>query len=137
MECFDVLTSRIADALEREHCGLHGEAYVTSCDIYFAFEHELYLWAAHLLVGATECPRTERAYIALEKYLGTEKLKRRLESERLELLTYPHRRCPRCNSVTWADDEDCIESCGECGYTFRADDPYDADDVEDSLETGL
>lgn len=136
MKSVDVLINRIVDALEHEHCDPHGDGYVTSCDICFAFEHELYLWAAHLLVGATDCPRTERAYIALEKHLGAEELNRRIEVERLKLLAYPHKRCPECGAVMWAECEEDIESCDNCGYTFPRQDDAD-DDVEDALEIGL
>jgi hypothetical protein len=100
----------LADALWNEHC--HAECG-SACDICTAYSNSLFGWAAHLLIGATECPKVVRA-------LRAERWTRALlEQERLELLKLPWLRCQKCNGINrevrWGD------RCGDCLTCFVQD----------------
>lgn len=97
-------------ALEEEHCDQCSAD--NSCDINVAFEDGYYLWAAHLLIGATECPKTEAAYVALDV------TNEELEAERVELLRLNrHVHCAKCNALCWNVERD--DTCGSCGHSFH------------------
>lgn len=92
----------LADALENEH-----PCHDNSCDIRAAMEHGFYLWAGHLLTGATECPETEAAFLAINPS------REELDKECEELLeSVPHLKCKSCNAICW--DAEPGQACGNC-----------------------
>lgn len=101
------LKSDLAHALEIEHpCSAETD---NACDIGKAMDCELYLWAARILTGATECPRTTRVYSLINP------TEAELEEEREALLQEPHGQCPKCNAVVWFGDYyDATVTCGNC-----------------------
>lgn len=112
----------LEEALKEEHNDRD-----SSCDICVAIREELYLWAAHVLVGATECPLTEAAYLWMKE---TEKeFDKKLEEERLALLEIEHKRCEKCNSITWGDDYYSPEACGNCLAKFPEDPEEDLEET--------
>lgn len=103
-------TDRLRAAIEEEHAGICRDQ--NTCDISKAFDEGLYLWSAHMLIGATECPLTEAAYVALEP------MKEQLDAECAELLKCPHIRCAECNAVVWSDDDEV--TCGNCLHVIKS-----------------
>lgn len=86
------------------------------CDIAVALENGYYLWAAHLLMGATECPATDEAWEAL---VATDKsdgqTQREADAECDEMVKIPHVECESCGSVNWGcDGEMPSGSCANC-----------------------
>lgn len=107
----------LEEALKEEH---HDNN--SSCDICVAIREELYLWAAHVLIGAADCPITEAAYAWLHE---TEKdFDKKLEEERLALLEVDHQKCEKCNSITWGDRYYSPEACGNCLAVFPVADEH-------------
>lgn len=103
----------LATALDNEHpCS--GD---NTCDIAKAVELGLYLWAGHVLGGATECPETNAAMAALNEEMGAEAFEAALEEERKEMVAQPHLKCGTCGAVVYTDaDED---GCNNCGAGVR------------------
>ncbi len=88
----------------------HGTSCGNACDIDAAQRAGCYLWAAHLLTGATDegIDETERIYAKLSP---SGHRSRRLEAERKRLLRVPHSEC-ECGAIVW----DSVGSrCGNCG----------------------
>lgn len=111
-------------AVEEEHpsdsCDPQG------CGITFALENDLVLWAAHLLMGGTECPLTDEAWGDLEANdeaegfagspgarggVGIGRTMRQANEERDEMCELPNRECGSCNAVNWGED---LGSCCSC-----------------------
>ena len=98
------MTNKLKEALYEEHCCL---CLDNTCDILAAYDAGLFLWAARLLIGATECPLTEEAFVA-DSVDDSE-----LNAERDMLLELPHFPCQSCKSIIWRDDEPGV-ICGNC-----------------------
>lgn len=101
-------------ALEEDHCWADcGNA----CDIHAAYEEGHYLWAAHLLTGATECPALERVF---EKYGDVPWDVVRKDCDEFAD-SVPNVECPGCGSVCWGVvyDEAYVHDCGHCGEELR------------------
>jgi hypothetical protein len=105
LDCEDWLQK----ALEIEHNDK--EASRRACDICAAIDGGYYLWAGHLLTGATECPLTSAALAWIFEKKTEEEQRRTLEKERLELLETDHVSCPSCNAINWGDY---LGTCGNC-----------------------
>jgi hypothetical protein len=122
------LTARLAEALDEDH---HCDD--VSCDIRAAKDAGLYLWAGHILEGATECPATERAMGRFRARVKS--YQRRLDAERDALCESTHYTCDSCNSVHWTDDQP--EDCEQCGARFPLSEPEEDsdDDTSDGLGT--
>ena len=106
----------LKEALYEEHCGYYCD---NACDIMKAYELGLYVWAAHVLMGATdETPLTAKAYTRLRPG------KRWLQAEADELMKAPHVRCRECNAVVYTDEEH--DRCGSCGKTLEPPDGVDS-----------
>lgn len=103
----------LRDALETDHC--YGNCSNT-CDIHAAFEEGLYLWAANLLIGATECDATEAAFNELEP---TEE---ELEEERRFLIELPNVRCKVCGSHCYTDVAGDV--CDNCNTALTCNETY-------------
>ena len=101
------LRSELSDALEGDHYNCSDNC----CDISAAMNEGLYLWAAHLLTGATECEATERAYARYQRAQRPAAFQRALEAERVALCALPHQECRSCNSIVWNGED---ETCGNC-----------------------
>lgn len=109
-------------ALEEEHYDRSDGA--RACDICAAMEAGYYLWAAHILVGATECPLTESAYEWIREGRSAAEQAADLDKERVELLeSVDHKTCPSCNSVNWGDY---LENCGNCLAVFPQEEEEEA-----------
>jgi hypothetical protein len=108
------LRSKLRAALEAEHVERCGSS---SCDIQAAFDHELYLWAAHLLVNATD-----EGIEQTEELLGAiDPSEKDLDAERDYLVrSVRHATCPACNAVNWSRDHfvNAVERCSNCGRDF-------------------
>ena len=91
-------------ALQREH-----PCDDNSCDIRAAMRAGCYLWAAHLLSGATD-EGIEETCAILDKLKPAE---RTLEAERKKLLKVPHVNCEHCNAYIW--DAHAPVHCDNCG----------------------
>lgn len=100
---------RLRDAIEAEHVISCGNG--NTCDIHKAFECELYLWAGHLLAGATECPRTGKSFAMIAP------TETQLQSERSELLGESHMACPECNATVWTDENKVV--CDNCAVDVQ------------------
>lgn len=102
----------LIEALENEHScdDIHG------CDIGMAMEEGLYLWAGHLLVGATECPETDAALAVIRSELG-DTFEAELERERDELCEVDHIACPKCNAIAWDPSE--LDVCPCCNASLN------------------
>lgn len=113
----EALRSALRTALEEEHP--EHLCHNNTCDISAAIRHELYLWAARLLISATDCPVTEQAFLTY--YDGDKEggFIHDYERERQELLEVPHVRCPACNAVVWEPDS-YGDTCGNCGGPIPA-----------------
>ena len=100
----------LCKALEQDH-----PCEDRHCDIGAAMSNELYLWAGHLLQGATECPRTDAVLTVIEMEIGHLALERLTEEERDELVGKPHVKCHSCQSVLWLGEDfsDSID-CSDC-----------------------
>ena len=115
---FDI--SSLERALYDEHCwhsAVPGGERNNTCEIEWAYEQGLYLFAAHMLVGATECPQTEAALQQAMDFYG-ETWQAELDAERA-LVTHLWR-CPACNACIYGDDEQGITVCSNCLYERRA-----------------
>lgn len=117
---------RLREALEAEHP--EQTCNNNTCDITKAMSEGLYLWAAHLLTGATECPRTEKA-LALRA-----PTKQELDNECTELLECPHMRCSECNAIVWTDGDKVV--CGSCGKEIKRTIKVENSDDTDEDEQG-
>jgi hypothetical protein len=105
--------SDLREALEEEHPCTDDN----SCDIAKAIECRLYLWAANLLQGATESPKTDAEMIVLAEKYGEATIKAEEEKERKLLLKEPHADCAKCGSIVWFDDEE--TTCDNCLANVR------------------
>jgi hypothetical protein len=94
-------TDNLRRALEEEH-----PCEANCCDVAMAMREGLYLWAAHIFVGAMECPETDREFAALDPS------EEELEAERERFLAMPHVICESCHEHNWHPDE--IEKCASC-----------------------
>jgi hypothetical protein len=85
------------------------------CDIAFALNNDFILWAAHLLMDATECPLTEEAWNDLLQ-TDTEFCQslREANEEATEMADMPHRTCVACDSVNWGSEEEMSDRCENC-----------------------
>ena len=121
------LLRELEAALEDEHCGECGSA---SCDINAAWDHGYPLWAANLLIGATECPRTEAALGAINP------THEELSAECDEFVeNVPHVTCDACNAVVWESAEgDRPEQCDNCLGAVSWEDGGDEDEEEEGGE---
>lgn len=105
----------LAEALDIEHYGECG----ATCDIHFAMEKECYLWAAHILTGATDegIHRTSAILSAIMAWADVssndKSWQNALNDERDELCAYDHWTCEACNAVNWTDDY--RAPCDACG----------------------
>lgn len=79
-----------------------------ACDIVAAYNHGYTLWAAHLLIGATECPKTEKAFTRI----GPSDAVLELECSRF-VKNVQHVKCSKCEATCW--DATWGDCCGECG----------------------
>lgn len=100
-----------------------------SCDINFAYNHRLTLWAAHLLVGAGDFRETQDAYDELAKECGVE-FQDMLDQEMDRMCEYACVTCPACNRVMWYDGEhdNGPSFCANCGETMPEDEHEVTDD---------
>lgn len=92
-----------------------------SCDIARALEDGYALWAAHLLLGATECPLVDA--VSSYYYGGGFNLDAEAERERVEWL----------KSSTWTEH---AYECG-CGAINFGDDSYTPEQCSNCLSTDL
>jgi len=112
------------------------------CDIAFALEQDFVLWAAHLLMGATECPLTDEAWTDLvandeaegkaagEANCFVGRTEKQADEERDEMCEMPHRECGSCNAVNWG--EDVGSCCANCHARWPVgDEDEDEDEGED------
>lgn len=95
-----------------------------TCAIAEARRIGAYLWAAHLLSGATECPNTEAALAELRARHGDEVFDEALEMDRQGLLAQPHATCRSCESTVYGDEWPA--ECGCCGASVESEDGADA-----------
>lgn len=112
---------KLAAAIDYEH-PCEGD---NTCDIAKAVECGYYLWAARLLSGATECPETDAAALALSQEMGGDEYEAAMNEECRLLLEEPHRRCTLCNATVWADANEAVD-CGNCRATV----PTETNDEE-------
>lgn len=98
---------RLGALLEGEH-----PCQNNTCDIAVAIEQALYLWAAHLLVGATE---TSSDFDAHYDRFRNPQLAAFEEIERLLLLEVPHVKCRYCGDLMFSS-EGFLQgvACGNC-----------------------
>lgn len=88
------------------------------CDIARAIEDGYSIWAANLLLSATECPLVDAV---LSYYIGGGyDFSAEAERERVEWLatstwTAHAFRCAACNSISFGDDYWTPENCASCG----------------------
>lgn len=111
--------NKLAETVRIEHYAECKTSNYTACDITAAYDNNLYLWAAYLLIGASECPKTEKALAKFYDIAGKELAEELIEADRVEMLAVPHRECASCGSVTWGENE---EYCGNCFEELREDD---------------
>lgn len=101
----------LREALDEEH-----NCRSVSCDICFAHEKGLYLWAGRLLCGATEAPLTFAAYEWINEGKHEFEVEKELQEQREELLEYPHVKCRSCRALNWGDD---VSVCGNCQASLK------------------
>jgi uncharacterized paraquat-inducible protein A len=101
-------SDKLAAALDKEHpCS--GD---NTCDIAKAVELGCYLWAGHILGGATECELTTAAMVEINERLGAKEFEYELEQERQKVAAQPSIRCEACGSVVYTEaDEDNCDNC--------------------------
>lgn len=111
----------LRDALKLDHVEACNHHIDNTCDINTAYKHKLYAWAAHLLMGATEC---EAVSAAFREYAHTfpddGSLQRHLSEQCAELRTIPHVKCTNCDYVVWEPDACCGDHCGNCNAKIPA-----------------
>jgi hypothetical protein len=104
MSAGDKPRTQLIRALARNHVNRCGQ---NSCDICAAYKNENYLWAAHLLIGATECSRTEKAFLELDPSQDE------LDAECKALLNeVDYIECPGCQSLCWSAEVG--DQCDNC-----------------------
>lgn len=115
----------IEAALESDHCDPCGgscEGCPNTCDIHAAYDHGFYLWAAHILSGATECPKTDLAVARLQLRLPKGEYEAKLKHEGYEFLrTVRSLKCdgPKgCGSHVYTEDD--LVTCGNCHATVKS-----------------
>lgn len=120
---------RLREALEAEHseyeCNNNNN---NTCDISKAMREGLYLWAARLLTGATECPRTSSALALCNPS------KQELDEECADLLEHPHMTCGECNANVWTDEDK--DTCGNCRETVQRSVKIENSDDTEETEHG-
>ncbi len=109
----------LARALEHDHPNCEDN----TCDVTKAAAIGCYLWAAHLLSGATECEETEDALNDVFNQLGGKaSFDQELELERQELLAQPHFECSSCGALIWTAEGEAF--CSNCGkLVYRPEEP--------------
>lgn len=117
---------RLEQALQAEHVNDCGDSNNT-CDVSKAFDCGLFLYAAHLLAGATECPRTLSALASISP------MDAQIDEERLDLLEEDHMDCSECNAIVWTEEDKAI--CGNCKATVQRRVKVENSDASDD-ETG-
>jgi len=106
------LMEELRKALEDEHCLMCNSS---TCDIDAAYRAGCYLWAASLLVNATD-EGVDKTTAAYEKISPSAS---QLEHDRVVLVTtVPHVACFSCNSTNWSQDVGA--DCGGCGTVLQA-----------------
>lgn len=111
LEDREALHERLGDAVEKAHPCRDDN----SCDIAKATELGFHVWAARILLGATD-EGIDEVQALYERLAPTEE---EHERERVELLKHPHVRCPSCNAVVWREQWDTREVvCGSCHHTI-------------------
>lgn len=107
----------VSEALEEEH----GQCEDASCDIREAMQNGFPLSAAHLLVGATECPVIDavwRAYDRANAIPPGEGFTEGFPASEWDAWKAHHeqwgRKCPACGSYTYARDSWEPEECANC-----------------------
>jgi hypothetical protein len=119
----NILRNKLEQALDEEH--IYG-CENNTCDIDAAYKYDLLSWAAHILTGATECPKTTEAYIKFtETFMEPGEFDAHLEQERKTLLAIDHTRCEHCGSIVWEPDRYYGDSCGNCGHKIPAENSDD------------
>lgn len=113
---------KLARAIEFDHPNCDDN----TCDLSKAAAIGCYLWAAHLLTGATECEETEKAFNEVYNRLGKAAFDVELELERQQLLAEPHWECSECGSLIWTSEGEAF--CANCGkLVYRPEEDEDAD----------
>lgn len=115
------VSADLRDALKAEHIQACNHHVTNTCDINTAYKHKLYAWAAHLLMGATECEAVTNAF---REYAHTfpddGTFQRHLSEQCAELLAVPHIKCTNCDDVVWEPDDCCGDRCGNCNVKIPA-----------------
>jgi hypothetical protein len=96
---WEVMLDRLGRALNIHECTDN------ACDIAKSIEGGLFLWAARLLIDATECEEVEEIFARLNPAQA------HLEAERKELLTHSHVKCPGCGVLVWTEWDDTCSNC--------------------------
>lgn len=102
----------LRDALRADHVG---NCDSNACDITAAYRAGCYLWAAHLLMSATDACNTPNVTEAFEP--PTDEV---LDAERVILLEQPHADCPSCGAIVWTDVD---TTCDNCSASVTVDVP--------------
>lgn len=105
---------KLSRALVQDHCYLGDDNCDTACDIHAAWKGGYVLWAAHLLMGATECPHVEAFFDPRAGPYGVEVPWAAIDAERDAFVeNTPHIACGDCNATNW--DVKYGDRCGACG----------------------
>jgi len=100
----------LREALHEEHPTQ--VCHNNTCDITAAMEEDCFVWAAHLLIGATECPSTEKAYGEARAAMGESEFDALLEEERKTVCAIRHIKCATCGSLVYTEEDEDV--CGNC-----------------------